>query len=367
MRLNGQQGAVTLVLTAMLLITATMIVVFAAGYSITQSKITSNIFRSNQAFEAAEAGLEFGINYLQQNSATILANPFFGRIRSYTSASTTNVTLANNSKYSIVYTNPIFFNYNLIQITSTGTSDDGTATRVVSQQVYFGSYLFTSAKIPLTSKGNLFMSGNSVIKNSSSGTTVKLGQAATLTGNAKTVNNDGTSSTAGNISGDIKQNLSSLSGMSSTDLFSTYFGVQSTTLKGLSANYYLSNGTTDYSTTLNAKSGTTIWIDQPTGSATLNGTTAIGTSSNPVLLIINGNFSMTGNVTINGFVFVSGTSTSSPDPSSSVSINGEIVTVGDVTMSGNTTYTRVSSIITALQSAVAMSYFARVPGTWKDF
>ncbi len=69
------------------------------------------------------------------------------------------------SKFSIVYTNPVANNYTIIQITSTGTSADGTATRVVSQQVEYGSLLFSPPQLPLVSKGSVSISGNAGITN----------------------------------------------------------------------------------------------------------------------------------------------------------------------------------------------------------
>jgi Tfp pilus assembly protein PilX len=68
-RRRQQRGATTLVIATMLLVTATLIVLFAGSYSLMQQKITANQYRNQQAYMAAEAGLEFGINYLQVNTS----------------------------------------------------------------------------------------------------------------------------------------------------------------------------------------------------------------------------------------------------------------------------------------------------------
>src|SRR3990167_4614051 len=139
---GDQSGATTLIMTLVLLMLSTLIILFAAQYGRLQDKAISNINRSHQAFEAAQAGLEYGVNYLNKFSTAILANPVSGYIPAYSDSNTNNVALANNSRYTITYSNPVAFNYKLIKISSTGTSDDGTSTRTVSQLVKFGSMLF---------------------------------------------------------------------------------------------------------------------------------------------------------------------------------------------------------------------------------
>src|SRR3990167_2563868 len=119
-----QTGAATLITSIMLLFIITFIVLFAASYSILRQKITANQYRYNQAVQAADAGLEFGIVYLQENKSAILANNSSGYLLPFLNTSTQNVTLANGSKYSIIYTNPTANNYDLINVESTGVNSD---------------------------------------------------------------------------------------------------------------------------------------------------------------------------------------------------------------------------------------------------
>lgn len=359
------RGVATLLTTTVLLLVATIIILFAASYSIMQSKITSNQYRNSQAFQAAEAGLEYGIVYLQKNRTTILANPVNGYIPSYTSSSTTNVTLANNSKYSIVYTNPIANNYNLILITSTGTSDDGTATRVVSQQVQYGALLFSTPTAALVSTSSISVAGNGSITNTSGTTTIKSGSSISLSGNAKTYLSSGLSSTPGNIKSDIQQNSSSLTGLTSTSLFAQYFGVPASTFKNQVGTYYSRSTSTNYSSLLSGVSGTSIWIDQTAGTAQISGNITIGTAANPVLLIVNGNFDISGNVTIYGYVFVIGVSSAETDITGNVNITGGITSTDVLNIAGNVNFAYSPSVISAVQNTT--SYFAKVPGSWKDF
>jgi Tfp pilus assembly protein PilX len=156
---SKHRGAATILITLILLSVSTLIVLFAANYGVMQQKVSTNAYRYYQAYEAAEAGLEFAIPYLQQNKATILAGPVGGYIPAYSDSSTANVTLGNNSRYTIVYSNPIANNYDLIKITVTGTSDDGTSSQVISQLVQFDSFLSSTPSSPLTAKGAVTLKG----------------------------------------------------------------------------------------------------------------------------------------------------------------------------------------------------------------
>jgi hypothetical protein len=361
------RGAATLVIAVLLLVTATLIVVFAGSYSIMQQKISANQIRNQQAYEAAEAGLEFGINYLQLNSTTILATPSGGHILPYTSASTTNVTLSNNSRFSIVYTNPTANDYTLILITVTGTSDDGTASRVVQQLVKYGSVLFTPSHNAITTKGSVNISGNGKVTNTQYNSTVVSASAMTLNGNAKTITSTGTSSTPGNIQSDVEQNNAILSDMSVDDLFSAYFGAPMAQIKSTMGHVYSSAGSTNYSSILSGMTGTTIWIDQPSGSATLSGNTTIGSADNPVLIIVNGDLDISGNTTIYGFIFVAGSTAATTDITGNFNLTGGLATADSLNISGNVNVIYDSSALVGVQTSLPSTYYAKVPASWKDF
>lgn len=358
-------GAATLVLSVVLMTLSTLIIIFAAEYGKLESKSISNLHRSQQAFEAAEAGLDYGINYFKTNSETILASPSGGYIQPYTSTNTTNVILSNGSQFSITYTNPVANNYELILVSSAGSSDDSTATRTVSQLIQFGSLLLNPPSATVTSLGSVSMSGTSTVNNPSGTTTIQSGSTVTLSGSASTLNSGGTISTAGNIQSDITQNSPTLASQTSTDFFTSNFGLTTTQMKSKAAYYYSNSVDTSYSSTLNGMTGTSIWIDQPAGTASLGGSTTIGSSTNPVLLIINGNAGFSGAVTIYGYVFVLGNLTTSA--TGNLNIFGALSTTSVLSMSGATTITYSQTVLDNLQNNSNMRYYAKIPGSWKDF
>jgi hypothetical protein len=154
--------------------------------------------------------------------------------------------------------------------------------------------------------------------------------------------------------------------MSQSDFFATYFGAPSDAIQGSVAHYYNNSASTNYSGTLAGMTGTSIWIDQIGGTATINGSITIGTADNPVLLIVNGNLSLSGNVTINGFVFVIGTNDIT-SLTGNVTINGGMATTDTLNMTGSIQLVYNSTIIDNLQNQSSMLYYAKVPGSWKDF
>lgn len=364
--LRTKNGATILIITVILLIASTLILLFAATQGKLLQKITGNQTRNSEAYSAAEAGLEYGINYLRTNSATILANPVSGYITNYSDSNMTQ-TLANNSQFTINYSNPIANNYTIILISATGTSADGSSTRTVSQEVSSNALVTNPGNISLSSKGSVSMSGSSSIVNTTYNQTILSAQAVNMSGSASTTTSSG-GSVPGNIGTDITQNSTPLQNTSQDDFFANYFGTTDTSsVQATATDYYSNSSNTNYSSTLNGKNGTMIWIDQTGGStATINGSVTIGTIANPVILVVNGSLSLSGNVTINGFIFVLGTTGITTLTGNSV-INGALATSDDLNITGNIAIQYNSTILNNLKTQPGTSFYAKIPGTWKDF
>ncbi len=358
------KGAATLVIAVVLMITATLIVMLTADQTRTQEKIVANQQRSQEAFQAAEAGLDYAIVYLNQNRAAILANVSSGYLLVFSNSFTTNVVLGNNSSYSFVYLNPIANNYSLITVTSTGTSSDGSVTRTVKQNVYFSSYLQTPPTSSLVTKGSLSMGGNSTITNTTNNQTVVAGGSVTLSGSAGTIIN-GIGSLPGLLHSDIQANNTTIANESQEDFFASIFGADPSIIKNNVNTLYTANSNSNYSSTLNGTTGSSIWIEQTSGTTTIDGNTTIGSAAAPVLLIIDGDLELKGNLTVYGYIFVLGTTTT--DILGNVNIYGGISTAGNASIAGNTNVTYNPTVLSTLQSQSTISYFAKVPGSWRDF
>lgn len=355
--INGkkQAGAAVLVIVVILLIAAMATFVYTANHSALQQKSSSNQYSNSQAYEAAQAGLEFGIQYLARNYTTVTGSPT-GGFFTYGSSDTniTNTALANGSKYSIVYTNPTANNYQLIKITSTGISSDGSATRTVSAIVQQKPLMATIPTNPSTVLGTATLQGSANVTNMQSNSTIVAGSTISFQGSASTTTAAG-GSNKNNTGTDIQPNAPSLTGIDANAFFLKYFSASQTTIQNSVANFYASGS----SPNLDGMSGTSIWVD---GDYTQTGNTTIGTATAPVLLIVNGNFSIGGNVTIYGYVFTTGDISSSngtPD------IIGGFAAAGNLSLQGNPSITYDNTVLTVTSSITSL--YPKVPGSWKDF
>lgn len=360
-------GGATFLTAVILLVVSTMIVIFAANMGKSYDKMTGNQARNKQAYEAAEAGIEFGISYLAKNESTIVASPSSGHIN-FSNSSTTNVALANGSSFSVVYTNPVANNYDILLLTSTGTNSSGSAAKVIRQKTKAKAILGTYPTTPIVAKGSIDLSGTANIVNLANNQTIQSGSSVSFSGSSQTTISSGVGSNVSGTGADVQANQSSLSGMSNNDFFATYFGTTSlSSVQSQFSNVYTNSVDTNYNSTLNGVTGTTIWINQTGGTtATISGSTTIGSAANPVLMVINGNLTLSGTVTIYGFVYIVGTPGINP-VSGNITITGGIATIGNLSMSGSSTLTYDTSILNKLQSSSSMRYYAKVPGSWRDF
>lgn len=159
------------------------------------------------------------------------------------------------------------------------------------------------AQAPVMSAKNVSMTGNATIQNLSvsstsldyEGSTINAGGTVNLTGNVRTiVSGLNPSSTSHSINDDIKQNNSDIT---QSNLFMKFFTktldeIKSTATQVLSESNLANVG------------GGTYYVNN---SLNLIGNDHIGTIANPALLIVNGNLSLVGNVTLNGLIYSTGT------------------------------------------------------------
>lgn len=360
--LRPQAGAATLLLSVLLTAIITLIVLAASNYTWFAQKIGSNQYRESQAYAAAMAGLEYGMKYFDDNHETITASTTDGFINTFTN-DYTSTTLPNGARYEITFTNPIAYNYDLILVSSRGVSDDSSSARVVSQLIQSAAYLATLPQVSVISKGEIGLKNNTEFTNTQTNENILAGGSVNIENSATTVTSLGITSSAASTGADVDQNNSTLANTSNNELFATYFGVTPDLFKGNANTTLTRSSDTDYSTLLDGKTGEIIWIEQTNGDASINGNVDIGSAGSPVILVVNGDLSTVSNAKIYGVVVVLGSATTEFVGSSKV--YGALITASGVIFKNDGEMEYSSTILNALQGE--MTYFAKVPGSWKDF
>jgi len=358
-------GVAILLLTTTLLLISTLLTLFTTQYSSIQQKISAGLYQNQQAFEAATAGLETAIPYFQSNYSAITTTQSGGFLTPYVNSSTQNVALANGSTYTFVYSNPTANNYQLITITSTGKSADATSTRTVTQQIQAYTSGTPPPTISLTTKGNVSMSNSSSLNNTSTNSNLKAGGSIDFDNSSHTTISSGVGSNSSGIGSDVQQNNASIAAMSTNSFFQSIFGVDQSTVQSKANFTYTNSSNTSYNS-LAGVTNSIIWINQTSGTAALSGTLTIGSATQPVILIVNGNLKISNSVTIYGLVFIMN-STQDTILRNTATVNGAMASTNNITFTNNTALNYNSTVLNALPASGSAPSYSKVPNSWRDF
>jgi Tfp pilus assembly protein PilX len=290
-----------------LLFLGSLVVLSTAKTIKANSTVVRNQIFEDQAFEAAEAGGEFGLVHLKDNRSTILVDTDSdGYIDSYAPAATTNVNNGNGTTYTITYSNPTANNFDITQISVVGTTDGGSVTKNITQLAIRIPYLKISPPAGFITKDGVTLGGNVHIENTVTGTTIWSGGGVSLSGSADTNGGGGVTSDRRNINTDIAQNDAQLSGLTNNEFFESFIGSDKATAESSADIVLTYNGNQNLSAILDPdeNNGKIIWVNQDSGTARFSGNATIGSPEEPVILIIDGDFKANGTTDIYGLVYV---------------------------------------------------------------
>lgn len=349
MWISNARGFATLLLTVAVLFSVTAIAFFNAETVVQQQQISSNDLRNQEAFSAAQAGLDYGAVYLAKNRSTITDNQVV------------TGSLTNGGTYSIRFA---FKNgNNVVQIISTGASTDGITSKQVNQIMSFvnggsGQTFNFSTNMSAKTRGTAVLRDNALVVNTEGASTINTGAGISFNGNAMTVLNSGMGSSQWGIKADIAPNQSSLASLSNDALQiyalggNTIQNLQNSINKPASPNYVYS-GEHQYNTQLNGVTGQVVWIQQNVGSGygKIQGDTIVGSASAPVQLYVSNaqTFQLRENARIYGDLIVTGDlilvqntivygniiATGNVTLVDNAQVNGGVITGGDLSMQNN--------------------------------
>lgn len=332
MGIAKQNGIATLAISLMVLLSLSIVTLFTAQSLISEQRIASNSVRGEQAFSSAQAGLNYAINYLEDNRSTV------------TDGYEHKAVLPSGSYFHIKY-NYIGSN-NLVKIESTGFSSDGAVSRKVAQMVKYAGDVSSAPDYPLQTRSNVTIENDGTISNFYGSTTIVMGSNnLVMKDNAQTVLSSGVASTKDFMGKDIIMSDATLATISDADLQKKYLGDTIVNLMGAADIKYSGDDDNVNFKVLDGMQGVNVGIklEDGEGTAVLKDIN-VGSSGSLTNLYVYGNVKIEGNTNYYGNIFATG----------SIEIKGNAVVHGMLFSSG-WSYIHNNAVVNG--AAISGNYF----------
>jgi len=418
-----QRGAAALIVVMVLFFIISMVAAYASRNLIFEQKTSANQYRATQAFEAAEAGLEWAVAMLNGGridaacaASTDVTNDTFrtryldidANTGSYTPRPWNNGGTNETSLWpSCVRTDagwscscpangaPVLAapsgtgSYPAFRVRfepvgqpgavrvesvgctrlveaclSDGQGTAGEAAARVSVVVSISSALATPPAAALTVRGNLNVGASAIrlqnTDHASNGITAHAGGAATMTSpQLTTVPGTPTESS-------VVDNDASLAALTGAQMFTSTFRMAKPTYKQQAAMVVLDDCATACSAKLAAAvqgyPGRVLWVE---GDMTLDADVVLGSATEPVLIVATGNINLdAASVQIFGLLY-SQSADWANDGLGAVTVQGAAVAEGNFNGTGTPTIQYDPVILERLK--LGTGTMVRVPGSWRDF
>lgn len=385
-----QRGAVALLAALSILILLTVMTIISAQISTVEQRVAGNELRERQAFEAAMTGYEHAMAYIAESGpdADDPGDAGYGTADTIAAPSTnpaSRASVTGGGTYAVELCDPVAWSgwisgktaleaatascpratktsngLERILIYARGWSDDSTGIRHIVSVLEKTPGVAEAPGYALTTHGTAAINGSGDVTNPEGTSTIWSGQTVTITNaNFKTniLNTTGNiveTSNRDSFGLDVFQNDGSLATLTGDQFFANFFG---TTPADFEANYatevFSPGDIGDY----DGAEREILWSD---GDTSTSGNTTFGTADNPVILIINGDLDVAGNITVNGLLYVIGDMTGNGN----TTVNGAVIVQGNTDITGSFDVVFNSSLLGNLG---AVGRPVATPGSWKDW
>lgn len=418
---DRQRGAAALLVVVVLFFILALVTAYAGRNLIFEQRTSVNNQRATQAFEAAESGLDFAISQLGSGRIDAACQPDSSgtlttfRQRMLTQDADGNF-VASGAQPTLrptcmllnagascscpgpaagapVLVEPVgglaptfqvrfetsgIAQPGVVRAVSRGCSSLGTqcyaasttgnADAVAEVAVLLGlnSALATPPSAALTAGRGLNLNGDAVrISNAdpvSRGLTIDAGGALTNAGNVVLSSTPGTPASASVITSDA-----SLSSLSADRMFVSLFGMDRTTYRTQPAAVQVTcSGDCDTAVAdaIARNPGRVVWVQGP---LTIDSNRAFGTATTPVMLVVQGDLTVSANLQLFGVLYLfdpSGSSTWATTAGSTL-VQGAVVAEGALAMQGTPAIVFDPGVLATINRT--QGSLVRIPGSWRDF
>lgn len=397
-----QRGAATLLIAVFILLMLTVMVVFVANTAFLEQRMSANELRAITANAGAQAGMELALQQLEDPNT--LPTALFAENHDGTAGQETFLTYRTRYFRPDIETLPECptdpddapfdtpvdapANTRQLLIYSCGYSDDLSSRSVALIEVRAGPSLGSPPNAPLVSRGSVNTFGRARAFNLFDNLTLWSGASLDVTGNPGNtfVRNpefnpaDGREPNLENTPAscdwgkandpddeyicltdkdttgpDVIQGDPGLSSLTNDEFFEVFMGSPRQEYEESVATVR-----TQSTAELAGMGGQVIWVDGEGGDIDLSGT--IGSRDNPVVLVLDGNLDVSGNVTVYGVVYVTGDVKSA---TGNVTFYGTTIIEGQFTKAAGTPFFIFDP--TSLEIASGLGRRVGLYGTWRDW
>lgn len=406
-RRAGQRGVSSLIVVVVLLAAMAMAIAYTQRNLVMEQKTSANQMRSTIAAEAAEAGLEwaaamlnkgekinsacttsavagdvrFKARYISVDTSTGVLTPLAGTVHAAcvwsgsawgcscpaagTAPSLTVSGSGSQPGFALVFSGSSAAG--TVRVTSygcttaiTGTTCSGDGAAVASVLLGGVSGLATPPAAPLTARGYVSI-GNAALgvingDPSSNGITINAGMTIDAD-KARITTVPGTPPHASLVGNDP-----TLRDTTEAQMFATFFGMTKEAYKNMPSVKRVTCPCTETTITAQYANGVRqFWLD---GDLVMNANLTIGSADDPVLLVVDGNITMRGDLRVFGVMYSTAITWDNTGGGSAL-LQGAVISEGNYTGNGTPDYYYDPRVLSKLRYDQAS--FVRVPGSWRDF
>jgi Tfp pilus assembly protein PilX len=412
-----QRGAAALIVVVVLFFILALVTAYAGRNLIFEQRTSINNQRATQAFEIAEAGLETAVGLLSTGRVDAACQPTTSTAEAsfrqrhltldavsglYTLSGgqavlrPTCILLPGSVSCSCpaagapallepVGLAPAFqlqfqsvAQPGLVRVVSRGCSSIGTqcyaasakgtadAMAEVSVLLGLNSALATPPSAAITARGTVNLNGAAVTVSNADvptgGITIDAGGAVSNSADARLSSLPGS---PGEMS--IRSPDPSLSTLTADRMFTSLFGMSRATYRTQPAVVRVTcSGSCDaaIATAISANPGRVVWVQGP---ASIDSNLVLGSLAEPVMLVLQGNLTVSANLQLAGVLYLHDTSGSNVWNTSAGStlINGAVVAEGNLSILGTPTVVFNPDVLRTINTT--QGSLVRVPGSWRDF
>lgn len=362
---NKQTGAGTLVACLVLLVLSTIIVMYTAKSVIAEQRIVTNEYLTAKSFEAAVAGAEAAFMRLT-DAATHAAMTVDGDGDGWVDADAAQISESitdSDQTYTVFLRNIDMGDFEYLRLTSIGCADGCApcstacpAHKVIQESWMITRFMPSAPPAPLIVRGNAALGGNMSVTNMDSPLSIWAGGDVDMAGSSDVTTQDGTFGAP--VAPYVESGDATLSGGTADQFFESLFGA--TKEQALSMSEYVACDGTACRTILTdpEMSGPVIWVD---GNPILNGGT-IGSPESPVILIVNGDLKLAGNLEVYGVLYVMGENFINQG-GGTAEVHGALIVETEFQATGTPNVNYDSGLLNSMTSNPVRT---RIPGSWID-